>query len=485
MRNRFLAKGITLEMLLTQYAHHAHDNAAPAAHHRGGGHDDYYGSDSGDDDEAGAGASPSGGTRSSGGGAGGGSAGSAGSDDEGSSPSTHAHHAHAQHPQAQQAQYQASRFYRAAAAQRGGAGAAAYGYQAPPPHLQLRVQTSRLSLGGARCGSAGAGVSGEDDDCCETFDFHYAHGAEPSPNLHATGVSPYPRGPSCLDEAYPQDNTIQGLLDEFAAAGAAAAAAAAAASAGLEDVTGGVSAAAAAASVGAAAVAAAEAAEDDVGAPDVDAAPTAPAAAWPLLPLLRTAAGSDYGSKRDLASSLSGAADAVGSPLKRLRLGGAAHGPFGSVTSDDCEDELPICYADQRAASCLGRSSLNGSGSLPSSFGGFGFCAPVVVRQQHSSELALPQPREVDDDHGRGIACGAAAAVPPTPATASALTHALPAAALAADVAPFSPCGGAPATAAAAAAPLELLDALPCSIRSCLADAAGLYLANDASGLAA
>ncbi|KIZ00896.1 Myb-related protein B [Monoraphidium neglectum] len=342
LRNRFLAKGVTLEMLMTQYAHHAHDNAAPAHHGGGrggggGGASDY--SDSGDEDDQPGDAD------------GGGSTGSGASDDDGASPSVQGRHViqqqhavqqqqqqqqqqhgaqqqqqRAMQQQQQQQQYQASRFYRAAA-----------GGCAGPPHLQLRVQTSRLSgaAAAARCGSAGTMFS-EEDDCTDTFDFHYA-AAGTSPGVHGTGVSPYPRGPSNLDDAYPH-NTIQGLLDEFAAAGAAAAAAAAAASAGLEDICGGGGGAQGAAAAGTAASAAAcpdaacSAAADGGADTRVDApcgadtaaaatvasaasaaataAPVQPAApAWPAL-VLRAASGGEFGSKRDIVSSLSGAADA-------------------------------------------------------------------------------------------------------------------------------------------------------------------------------
>ncbi|KAI8474815.1 MAG: hypothetical protein J3K34DRAFT_517900 [Monoraphidium minutum] len=467
LRNRFLAKGVTLDMLMTQYAHHAHDNAAPVAqhHHAGGGRggaSEY--SDSGDDDEYNGGGDGSGG-----------STGSGGSDDEGSSPTVH--HAHAQqHPQ--QFRYQASRFYRGAAA--GGGGYA-------PPHLQLRVQTGRGSLG-ARGSS---GFSEEDD--CETFDFR---GAEPSPGVHATGVSPYPRGPSNLDDAYPH-NSIQTLLDEFAAAGAAAAAAAAASAAALDDICGG--AAAAAAEAGGAAAAGAGASQDDGDDRTDDAAAPADtsaggaAAAWPALPRLRAAAG-EYGSKRDLVERLSGAVDAVGSPLKRLRLGGGSgQGPFGPAGDDADEDELPICYADQRAGSCLGRSSFGGGGAAAGGFGGFQLApaVPAVVREQHSSDLppaaAVKQEPQPEAPAPPESSYSGASTWDTAPMAAPARRAPRPAPLAAAPDAPASPGAAARGVCAtpATAAPLELLDALPCSIRSCLADAAGLYLANDANGLTA
>lgn len=388
-------------MLLTQYAHHAHDNAAPpsgSGHGRGALASSSDCTDSEGDDLDGE--TPSGGSEGTGGD---GSSGSAASDDEGSSPAgmrSHQHHKQGRH---MHVVHGAVDVYAAAAAAAGSHGYGSSGGGCYAPHAggrqpQLRIKT-RLSVGTTNCGSAGTMFSDE-DDCCETYDFHFPAGGEV---VYGTGVSPYPRGPSHPGAPDPADN-IQILLEEFAAAGAAAAAAAAGAGP--------------------------DALDDICGASDTDAAAVFHGAC------------SYEGAvpKRGLLSSLAGAVDEAASPMKKLRIGQGSS-PF----SNNDEDELPICYADQRG----GGASSGGGGAVAA--------AAAVVRQQ--------QPSLLQDWPGGAAGTAACAAAEPA---------AVPA--IAGDGG--AGCGG-------AGGPLDLLEALPCSIRSCLADAAGLYLANDANGLAA
>ncbi|GBF98395.1 hypothetical protein Rsub_10790 [Raphidocelis subcapitata] len=404
LRNRFMAKGITLEMLLTQYAHHANDNSPPGFVPRCAG--DGSPTDSGDsasDDLDGCGR------------------GDGGYDDDGCSR---------------------------------GAGAAYACYGAPPlagfphchfsslPHLQ---HLQHLAPPPQPCGSLGTGVSAGTAAYCSGGgggDYEYAAGEEgdcdafdldcwDSPGPRATGVSQY-------DEAGAGDS-IETLLEEFAAAGAAAAAAAAgaaaagvgaaAAGAGLDALCGG-------ADAGDAFAAAAAAADD---------------APWPALrPVATACGGGEASAKRDLAASLSGSADGgAGSPLKRLRLGGGGAGGggcddgFGPAPGDD---ELPICYADQRAAA------------------GDALAADALVRDAAgpSAGAQQPQPQPQPRRAPPSVAVACEWSDPPAPAYGSAATPGF-----------------------AGGAPLDLLCALPPSVRGCLVDAAALYLANEAAGLVA
>jgi hypothetical protein len=427
-----MTKAITLEMLLTQYAH---ENTAPpgAFAHRGGAagaddYDDYSGSDDGDDGADGSGGSEgeAGDGYGGGYGGGGGGGGGGGYDRQGAAAGMAAHAV---------AAYGGYDAVPAAAA--GGAYGGAYSYAAaagaaagpsglphfPHPHLsQLRVQTGPHA---SVCASAGTMFS--DEDCCETY---WQPTALSPPGVHGTGVSPYPRGPSDLDGTGQKD-VIQALLDEFAAAGAAAAAAAAAASAEGE-------------------------LDDLARAPDVDAPAGGPA---------------DSAPKRDLLARLSGAADGAASPMKRLRLGGgaAAASAFGPAPADegnDADGELAICYADQRA----GGLSTTGSGPLAA--------AAAVVRQPKASAAQPPAASPAAE------AATAAASSPAAPAPAAAAGVTRPTITTAAPPAEWEP-AAMPLQTPSAAGPLGLLEALPSSVRGCLADAAGLYLANDASGLAA
>jgi hypothetical protein len=432
-----MTKGMTLEMLLTQFAY---ENTAPAAalaaHAAGRGspsdYDDYDGSDDGVDPSSGA------------------AGGSGGSDDEGSSPQGTGHRGlqHSQHTAgATAAGYAYSAYggcYGAGAASGGATVVAppAYAYTAYAHGLPaLRVQTSA-----AGCASAGTMFS--DEDCCDTYAF--AAAALSPPGVHGTGVSPYPRGPTDLDGAGAKD-IIHALLDEFAAAGAAAAAAATAATAEgeLDDICGAM-----------------------------DAGPAAAAAPAGTLP--------DGAPKRDLLSRLSGADDAVGSPLKRLRLGsgsGAAASPFGRAPADAADvDELHICYADQRGG--------GSQGGAPPAAVAAAAAAPAVVRAAPlaSSAAALAPaaatvavPAASESAAATAAPAPAAAAPPAVAPPAPAAPPAVNASALPADWDAGMP----PLHTPCAAGPLGLLDALPSTIRGCLADAAGLYLANDASGLAA
>ncbi|KIY99574.1 Myb-related protein B [Monoraphidium neglectum] len=432
LRNRFLSRGVTLDLLLTQFAHHAHDNAAASGHHahRGGAASPCDSDDSGSDDMEDV--TPSGG--STGGAGGDGSAGSGGSDDEGSSPAAHGHYGYAHGVAVGLGAAHAG----VAAAYGAPAycyGAGAYGYAAPQqqlPHLRVHA----LAHGCAGAGSAGTTYSGgDDDDCCDTLDaMHFIGSVGASAGAIASGCSPVTQGSpffgGVAPPAEPEDpnsqDSIQTLLDDFAAAGAAAAAASAAAAAaaasagGFEDVCGGIV-------VGAAA---------DVGGHD---------AAW-------RAAGcsSSFSSKRELAGD---EADGTASPLKRLRICGSS-GAFGAGAVACADDELPICYADQRAGGC----------------GDAGAAAAAAVRQQQQQQHAEAQPA-----YQWGFAAGAAA--PRAEAGCVGPSEDGQAG------------GGAGAGAAGGAAgeagPFDLLDALPLSVRSCLVDAAALYLANDASGLAA
>jgi hypothetical protein len=407
-----MAKAITLEMLLTQFSHHAHDNAAPGG--RGSPSESAYsGSDDLDDPD------------------GGGADGSLGSsDDEGCSPGgTHGHGGAygARHAGLAHGVYGGGAYYG------GGGGVPALAYGGFP--MPLRLQPCG-SLAGA-CGSAatmfsGGGGGADEEDCCDTYDFHFAAA---SPGLRATGVSQYESA-----EAGPHD-TIASLLNDFAAAGAAAAAGARACAAGtpagmmegLPGCSGG--------------------AGDAVGA--VAAAEPFCGAAFPL----RMLGAADAGSKRDLASSLSGDDVGCASPLKRLRLAGGS-AACDAFAPDGADDELPICYADQRTGSCGGAAALDAA----------------VVREQQPAAAAPPAPGGLSialppahdwsgPDSAMAAACGAAAGCPATPAAFG--------------------CGGAAMAGGASGAPMDLLDALPSSIRSCLADAAALYLANDAMGLVA
>jgi hypothetical protein len=367
---------VTLEQLLTQFAHHAHDNSPPGfqAGARGAAASPTDSADSGSDDLGGDGY---------GGGAGGGE-----SDDEGCSPGG----AHGYGGMGA-----AYGMYGAAAA------AAPYcyapGFATAPlahPHLhQLRLAPCS-SLGGAASGSAatltafhgsGAAFGGEEDDG-DTFDTLNFMGT-PAGGSRATGAQ-------YDSEEAGAAGSIESLLEDFASAGAAAAAAA----------LGG-------------------------GGATLGAAGAGDALAW-------TPGGGGAAAKRDHLAL--GGADGAGSPLKRLRR---------EDGGDAALDELAICYADQRGSS---------AGPAAPACGG-----AAVVREAPADAAAAAQGKEQQQ---RG------AALPPVEPPAGACEWAGAAATPSALVG----CGG---------SGLELLDALPPSIRSCLVDAAALYLANDATGLAA
>lgn len=455
---------MTLELLLTQFAHHAHDNANPGggahhAHHHSRGHGSPCdSSDSGSDDLDGM--SPSGATRSTGAGADG-STGSGASDDEGSSPMTrggahhqHVHHQHvhggsymppmwhggAAHAAAAAGMYQSPYDYAGTAA----AATAAHGYPAPQqacPAVGTGVgpgAAAGVSMAGAACVSVGT-IFSEEDDCCDTLDMHLWGMGSPGSAVHAAaGVAPF-FGAVTANPCEDTDphGTIQNLLDGFAAAGAAAAGATAAAAA-------------------------------NAGSGAHDPYCSSSGASCGGADMACGGSGSGLwrnGSKRDIASSLADAdVDGTASPLKRLRLGGDSCGnAFASVAPciDDVDvpDELPICYADQRAAA----SDCGAAAPLATAA-----AAAAALRQQH----VLEQPPEavlyelVKEEE-----------VPELPVdadVANAAAAALPAAGCDAGLA-----------AAFGGGPFDLLDALPFSIRSCLVDAAALYLANDADGLLA
>lgn len=423
---RFLAKGITLELLLTQFAHHAHDNAhVPSSHACGGAASPCGSTDSGGDDLDGA--TLSGGSTGAAGGGADGSAGSGASDDEGSSPAGR----NGSQPYVNFGGYPANSSYSEAMGLHAslqssygppaycfGGPTGAYGYQ--PPQPQLPPLRAPLGATPGACGSAGTATmfSGDEDDCCDTLGMHFA-GAAPA---GAGGALSYLTGsaPAECDQLDPLDS-IESLLDGFAAAGAAAAAAAASAASAREmDALCG--------------------AEPGAGAP----------VCWQATGegALGGGGGGSFGLKRDLAVSLAGADDGAASPMKRLRIG--ASSAFGRAAADE-DDELPICYADQRAAMCAGA----GAGATAAAAGA------VRLHRLGAAAVAAPMYEWCEAAAARGAAPAAPAA------------HGASAAAV--DVS--GGCGD--------AGPLELLDALPLSIRSCLVDAAALYLANDASGLAA
>jgi hypothetical protein len=388
--HRFLAKGVTLELLLTQLAHHAHDNSPPGfqAGLHGTTASPTDSADSGSDDLGGDGygADPS---------AHGGGADRAGaSDDEGCSPGTGGGYSFM------------------------GPAYGAYCYPLSHPHLQqLRTAAPCSSLGGAASGSAatftafnggsGSGAAFGEEDEGDTFDTLGFIGAGA---VRATGAQ-------YDTEEAGADNSIESLLEQFASAGAAAAAVAAGAgAAGAADALGG----------------------------------------WQWLALggsgMATAVAGAAAKRDQLAVALGEAADCGGSPLKRLRLsGGDGCDAFAAALGGSLDEALPICYADQRVG-----SSSGGSGTVLA-----GGAAAAVVRKPLPGAGEPSQPEQKQQRRRQGLAIEPAA-----PGSACDWT---------AGVA-LTPCanGG-----------LELLDALPSNIRSCLVDAAALYLANDASGLAA